>query len=170
MLYLAADREYKDLPLFCRLAAAFREEQAGVRYRFTLVSNLRPSTRRLVERLALPNLSVVPEVGDLAALYEATDVLVHPSREEGFGLPLAEAMQFGIPILGSDIPAVRETLGPSGTVLPAGDDRAWTAGLLGLADRARFESAARASAERGRAYTFESFLARVRTWVPTWAT
>ncbi len=169
VLYLSADREYKNLPMFCRLAAAFREPADGLRYRFTLVSQLRPSTRRLVDRLALPNLTVVPEVPDLAALYEATDVLVHPSREEGFGLPLAEAMQFGIPILGSNIPAVRETLGPAGTVLPPDDLDGWAAALRGLVDPGRFAAAARASADRGRTYTYESFLDRVRAWLPSWA-
>lgn len=36
---------------------------------------------------------------EMAALYRACDVLVHPYRGEGFGLPVAEAMASGVPAL-----------------------------------------------------------------------
>lgn len=36
---------------------------------------------------------------EMAALYRACDVLVHPYRGEGFGLPVAEAMASGLPTL-----------------------------------------------------------------------
>jgi glycosyltransferase involved in cell wall biosynthesis len=36
---------------------------------------------------------------DLLALYRSSDVLVHPSRAEGFGFPVAEAMLLGLPVI-----------------------------------------------------------------------
>ncbi|MDQ5859234.1 MAG: glycosyltransferase, partial [Acidobacteriota bacterium] len=36
---------------------------------------------------------------ELLALYRSTDALVHPSRAEGFGLPVAEAMLLGVPVI-----------------------------------------------------------------------
>ena len=36
---------------------------------------------------------------DLAALYRRADCLVHPYRGEGFGLPIAEAMASGLPVI-----------------------------------------------------------------------
>jgi alpha-1,2-rhamnosyltransferase len=43
-------------------------------------------------------------------LYEDTRSVVLPSAYEGFGFPLAEAIQRGIPVICSDIPAFREQL------------------------------------------------------------
>ena len=37
--------------------------------------------------------------GQLVSLYQKSDLLVAPSRGEGFGLPMAEAMMFGLPVL-----------------------------------------------------------------------
>ena len=48
---------------------------------------------------------------ELAALYRGAIALVMPSLEEGFGLPVAEAMAAGTPVIASDIPALVEVTG-----------------------------------------------------------
>jgi glycosyltransferase involved in cell wall biosynthesis len=48
---------------------------------------------------------------ELAALYSACSVFVYPSLYEGFGLPLLEAMACGAPVITSQIPSIRETVG-----------------------------------------------------------
>lgn len=48
----------------------------------------------------------------LAWLYSQADLFVFLSLDEGFGIPTLEALQFGSPILASDIPVFREILGP----------------------------------------------------------
>nr|WP_278254216.1 glycosyltransferase family 1 protein [Sphingobium sp. BYY-5] len=65
----------------------------------------------------------------LAALYEAADCLVAPSRGEGFGLPLAEAEQFGLPVLARDMPVFRE-VAPKSTMFFTGTDAASLAEAL----------------------------------------
>jgi glycosyltransferase involved in cell wall biosynthesis len=47
-------------------------------------------------------------------VYEDTRSVVLPSSYEGFGLPLAEAIQRGIPVICSDIPPFREQLATLG--------------------------------------------------------
>lgn len=44
----------------------------------------------------------------LAELYRSSDVLISPSLNEGFGMPLVEAMALGCPVVCSDIPIYRE--------------------------------------------------------------
>ena len=48
---------------------------------------------------------------ELAALYRGATALVMVSLEEGFGLPVVEAMAAGTPVIASDIPALREVTG-----------------------------------------------------------
>lgn len=49
--------------------------------------------------------------GQLAWLYQHADLFIFLSLDEGFGIPTLEALQFGAPILASDIPVFREILG-----------------------------------------------------------
>ncbi len=68
----------------------------------------------LASRLGLGDRAVFPGyVSDevLAALYRRATVVVNPSRAEGFGLTAVEAAACGAPLLLSDLPAHRETLG-----------------------------------------------------------
>lgn len=48
------------------------------------------------------------EPGDLRALYKRAQALVFPSLFEGAGLPVIEAFVEGLPVICSDIPAIRE--------------------------------------------------------------
>lgn len=48
---------------------------------------------------------------ELSLLYTLADLFAHPSRYEGFGIPLVEAMSFGLPIVASRIPASEEVAG-----------------------------------------------------------
>ncbi|MGE4351173.1 MAG: glycosyltransferase family 4 protein [Bdellovibrionales bacterium] len=48
------------------------------------------------------------EDGEIIALYQAAEALVFPSLYEGFGIPPLEAMVHGCPVIGADIPPVRE--------------------------------------------------------------
>lgn len=45
---------------------------------------------------------------ELAALYSGARLFIHPSRYEGFGLPVLEAMSCGTPVLCSDITSLKE--------------------------------------------------------------
>jgi glycosyltransferase involved in cell wall biosynthesis len=49
----------------------------------------------------------------LEELYRSAAALLVPSEGEGFGLPLIEAAQFGLPIVARDLPVFREVAGES---------------------------------------------------------
>jgi glycosyltransferase involved in cell wall biosynthesis len=54
---------------------------------------------------------------DLAVVLRRATVFVYPSLAEGFGLPLVESFQFGVPVIHSDDPALVEVGGGAGLVV-----------------------------------------------------
>lgn len=52
-----------------------------------------------------------PSISDLIYFYKHASALVHPSLSEGFGLPLAEAAYFNLPVIASNIDVFKELLG-----------------------------------------------------------
>lgn len=92
----------------------------------------------------------------LAERYRRAAALVLPSREEGFGLVLVEAMGCGCPVVASDIPSLRDLLlgGQAGRLFRAGDAVDLACALTGLlAD----EAARFALGARGREYAVAQF-------------
>jgi glycosyltransferase involved in cell wall biosynthesis len=70
----------------------------------------------------------------LAALYRRAALVLQPSSAEGFGLPLAEALATGAPLLVSDLPVFREVADEAAVYRPVGDVPAWVEAALALLD------------------------------------
>jgi glycosyltransferase involved in cell wall biosynthesis len=66
---------------------------------------------------------------DLRTVVAGASALVLPSRDEGFGLPVLEAMACDVPVVCSDIPALREVTGGCAGLVPYGDIDALVAAL-----------------------------------------
>ncbi len=86
-----------------------------------------PSTRLL---------GFVPEP-DLAGLYSAATVFAYPSLHEGFGMPVAEAMAHGTPVVTSRSTATEEVAGGAAVLVDPLDVRSIATGI----DRAVAERA-----------------------------
>ena len=96
-----------------------------------------PAQARQVEQLGLASaVRVLPFVDRrmLAAVYRRAAVLLQPSDREGFGLPVAEAMASGTPVIASRIPALVEVGGQAAMYCPVGDVRAWVSAVSELLD------------------------------------
>jgi glycosyltransferase involved in cell wall biosynthesis len=81
-----------------------------------------------LDRPWIQHLGYVPDA-DMPGLYTAATLKVFPSKLEGFGLPLAEAMAAGTPVIASDIPVFREVGGDAVCFFPP-DDPAALADLI----------------------------------------
>lgn len=90
----------------------------------------------MADELGLPAGSVRQLGGlsdaDLAAVLSAAAIAVVPSRAEGFGLPVVEAMSAGVPVVTSDVPALVEVGGNATRVVPVGDAAALAEALTDL--------------------------------------
>jgi len=67
-------------------------------------------------------LLVRPSRQDLIGLYNLAEVFVFPSKIEGFGLPLLEAMTCGAPVIASDRGSIPEVAGNAALLMDAEDD------------------------------------------------
>jgi glycosyltransferase involved in cell wall biosynthesis len=79
---------------------------------------------QLVEELGLQEeVRFLGEVHEMGALLGATDLAVFSSHNEGIPNAVLEAMGFGLAVVATDCAAIRETVGPEGTMLlaPAND-------------------------------------------------
>lgn len=62
--------------------------------------------------------------GVLASLYAHAKAVIYPSRYEGFGLPVLEAMAYGAPVIASDAAGIPEAGGDAALYFPSGDAEA----------------------------------------------
>ena len=94
------------------------------------------------DKIHLPGYASRPLAADL---YRAAEAFVYPSLAEGFGLPVAEAMACGTPVVASDIDALREVAGDAAIYAPPRDvaalDRAIECALEDETTRERLRAA-----------------------------
>ena len=71
---------------------------------------------------------------ELRAILAGAQALLMPSFAEGFGLPIAEALAAGIPVIASDLAVHRETGGDVPDYIDPLDGPAWKQAVLAYAD------------------------------------
>jgi len=74
------------------------------------------------------------ETSELVRHYSTATMLVVPSIYEGFGLPAAEAMACGAPVISTTAGALPEVVGDAGILVPPGDTGAIVQAVKALLD------------------------------------
>jgi glycosyltransferase involved in cell wall biosynthesis len=104
-------------------------------------------------RLEARFLGFVP-AADLPAVYAVATVFAYPSLNEGFGLPILEAMSYGLPVVTSQGSATEEVAGDAAVLVDAHEVDAIRAGLeAALADPARWSGVGR---KRAAGFTWQA--------------
>ncbi|HEY8678051.1 MAG TPA: glycosyltransferase family 1 protein [Candidatus Dormibacteraeota bacterium] len=107
------------------------------------------------------HLPYVP-VEDLPALYTGALALVLPSRFEGFGFPVLEAMRCGTAVIAAEAGALPEIVGTAGILLSPDDTGAWSQALIELShDRDLQRRLIRAGEGRSAAFTWPAAATRI---------
>ena len=169
ILSVGHSRPYKNLETLIRaLAQPVLREASLVR----CGARLTDSQRRLAADLGIRHRIV--ELGhrrplELRAIYSACDVLAQPSRAEGFGVPVVEAMACGLPVVCSDTGALAEVAGGAARIAPLTgapepDAASVLAAALGdvLGDGAQAGELRRAGLARAEVFAPENVVPRLR--------
>jgi glycosyltransferase involved in cell wall biosynthesis len=103
-----------------RLVRAYRRAAtSGLPHALVLAGPLGWRHQTLLREIALPGPGEVILTGqvsdpDLDALYRRAEVFVYPALYEGFGLPVLEAMERGVPTIHSNASSLPEVAGDAG--------------------------------------------------------
>lgn len=169
ILCLGTIEPRKNLPVLFEVLAARRERGLEM-WHLVIVGKpgwlYEPIFRRVSELGLQDQVHFAGYVGDhdLPAIISAASVLAMPSRYEGFGLPVLEAMACGTPVVCSDASSLPEVAGKAALLVPPEDVHGWDQALervlsevtlhaqmreQGLAQAAQFtwEQAARQTAD-----------------------
>lgn len=121
------------------------------------------STRRGTQRVGGATVEWLGEREDVPELLAASDLLVVPSRWEGFGLAAVEGMAAGVPVVASAVDGLVEVLGDAGVLVPPESPTALRAALERLiADPAQRAQRGAAGLARARRFSLERCAERYR--------
>ncbi len=146
LVYMGSFMPYKNVETLARALHELPD------HRLHLMSRIGDADRARLTELA-PEGALVFHDGASDEEYQAVlsraTALLSTSLDEGFGIPLVEAMSLGTPVVVSDIPIFREIGGEAARFVPPKDASAVAAAVRELADAdtwARASSASRAQA------------------------
>jgi len=129
----------KGLPYMLRALQSLKEK---VEMKLTIVGTVAPDSQpaRLIKEYGLEDIVTFTgriERKELARLYATAEIAVSPSLYEGFGLPAAEAMSSGLPIIATRAGALPEVVGKdgeTGILVPPAEPDALAAAIKRLLD------------------------------------
>ena len=98
-------------------------------------------------------------------LIKSAEAIVLPSKAEGYGLPLAEAMALGTPAICSDLPASREIGNGIPLFLPASDDAAWEEAIADFITCGRESMRQRNLLKLHRTWSWADHLNMLEAWM-----
>ena len=127
LLHVGSTIPRKRIDILLRAFAAARQQVPGLEL-VRVGGEFAPAQQRLAAKLgvadaivSLPNL----ERDLLAAVYRESALVLLTSESEGFGLPLAEALACGTPVIATAIPVLREVGGDVARFCALEDIPAW---------------------------------------------
>lgn len=142
ILHVGSNIPRKRIDLLLKIFAEVRRAIPGARL-VKIGGRFTPEQQELAESLGIaPAITFFPYIepdrrGIIAATYRRAAVALVTSDAEGFGLPVAEALACGAPILASDLPVLREVGGDSASYAPVGAIDRWAATIKEIVDQKR---------------------------------
>ena len=119
LLNVSGPGERKNLKFLLRAISELPEK-----YKLVHVGNLSKEDELLICKMGVSNKLInIDRTSTLMLrdIYRASDIYVHPSLFEGFGMPIAEAMASGCFVMGANNTSIPEVIGNSGILFDPRD-------------------------------------------------
>ena len=130
ILFVGAIQKRKNVT---RLVQAF--EQAALNWRLVLAGSNGFGAEETLQKIEMSprrrDIDVLGYVSDAALddLYRRASIFAFPSLDEGFGMPVLDAMAYGVPVLTSNVSALPEVAGDAALLVDPTDVQAIAQGL-----------------------------------------
>lgn len=117
--YIGRIEKKKNVPALIEAYQMMREKNKDIKLKLVLAGDASygyDEVKYIIREYNLVDQVLLPgwvEEEDLPYLYQGSSGFVFPSCYEGFGIPLPQAMASEVPIITSDIPAIKEVVGDS---------------------------------------------------------
>ena len=119
---------------------------------------LRPQLEQMAQSLGVWNrVTFLGWRQDVGAILKASDIYVHSTHSDGFGIAACEAMAAGLPVVASDVPGLAQLVAGVGILFPVEDDKALADHLNALIQSPEQQSEMRrAGVRRARQLSIEN--------------
>ncbi len=136
------------LDAFARILCRFPKAKLEL---FSIAPNTENLIRKWGSEAGIPASALAcvhaPDDLDMSRVFADADVLVFPSLNEGFGLPVAEAFAAGVPVVTSNVGALAEVSGGAALLVDPNDSAAIACAAIGILEHSELRRGLR---ERGR--------------------
>ncbi len=152
LLHVGAETKRKNIPMLLQATAALLKD--GLDLHLLRIGEKSMESKKMITALGLDShITYFENVkeADMPKYYQAADMLLMPSLDEGFGFPLLEALSCGLPSLSSNVGPLPEIGGTAALYAKPDDLTGWVSSAknimaLGETERAGLVSAGLAQA------------------------
>ncbi len=126
ILQVGAETKRKNIPMLLKATAGLLKE--GTDVLLVRIGEKTSDTEKLIAELGLGERVKYfegVEEAEIPFYYQAADLLLMPSHDEGFGFPLLEALSCGLPSLSSDVGPLPEIGGTAALYVKPDDLTGW---------------------------------------------
>lgn len=113
---------------------------------------------------SVPNIKYVPMVEDIREVLDQTRIMIAPSEYESYGQAQVEALCSGIPVIATDLPGFRESLGNAATFITNRNNIDGWCDTINIVEKYH-ESESKTALERASELTPDEDLSALAIWL-----
>lgn len=114
----------------------------------------------------LPNIEVMNNTSNIKDVYKKTKILLMPSKYESWGMTASEAMCYGIPVICTDTPGLKENCDKAGIYIKNRDDiKEWVSAISKLDEEKNYKAASRKARSRSKEQASNDNLDKFHYWM-----